>query len=142
MPMRFEETRPARDVLTTKKAKLGGAPEAAIPGDDVQWAFAVDGVLHTGMGPQPALVELATRATAAAFSQKGTAPVYVAGGVDLIYTVTQFIGSRKKERAWGIKVPEGSRLWLWPHGIVLGVGPSVEAVEQAVRDVNAASRQA
>jgi len=101
-----------------------------------------DGVLVKGLGPLQGTVELFAQGIAAVLFFLGDPPIYISGKADLVWTVTKALGSRHEDRAWGIAVPEGSRVWLvaTQEGRAFGVGPTLESVEEAVALLHNAQR--
>ena len=101
-----------------------------------RWAAVTeDGVLNRGRGWDGVHVAMA-EADAALLMLRGQRPVYIRGPVNMLSTVEVDIRGNQT-RAWGIRPREGDRVWFLPGGNI-GIGKSVEDVEQAIEILGAA----
>ena len=99
-----------------------------------------DGTFVRKAGPAEGAVAIFAEAVAAVVFHQGRPPLYIAGPVDLLWTVTKALGSTTEDRAWGLAVPTGSRVWLLGGGAAYGIGPTIEAVEEAAGMLQNAER--
>lgn len=98
----------------------------------IRWRLAFpSGEVRDGAGRVDHLGAIASEAVAGMFV--GLRPgqtLIVAGAPDLLWTVQRSTDPARDATFWGVGCAPGSRVWLG-RGDIVGVGPSVEAVERA-----------
>lgn len=112
----------------------------------IRWALLMpDGSVIRGSGPDAGeglkLVDLAKQAMHAMVQHRSGPLIFVAGSLDLLWSVQGIVGRSEKQRALGMQaLAEGARVWVMPDGW-LGIGRSIEAVEKAVRAFTTAQKR-
>lgn len=98
----------------------------------MRWALIdCDGVLHKGEGPVSGINKLIHGAKVLCVQFPSSPPVYVAGPAIVKWRVEGSIGSSVTRRWWGLDSELTGRTWFWPDGSMIGIGRSVEEVEEA-----------
>ena len=108
----------------------------------VRWAALLEtGELLRGDGDQPGLNrEVLPRARAAVVGLQGFPLIVVAGPIRLrwLNDVVACASSGRelgRKRWWGFDVTPPDRLWFWPDGSRIGIGPTVDDVDRAFSEL-------
>lgn len=98
----------------------------------IRWRLAFpSGEVRDGVDRLDHLGKLAAGAIAGMFiGVRQGQTLIVAGAPDLLWTVQRSTDPRQATTFWGVGCAPGSRVWLG-RGDIVGLGPSVEAVERA-----------
>lgn len=83
------------------------------------------------------LSTIAADAAVAMFRHESGPPVFVVGGAAIMWTVQGTVGSSVRQRALGLGVPPGRRLWILPDGC-MGIAMSLEELTAAYELLEAA----
>lgn len=107
----------------------------------VRWALLIGDELHKGEGLPEGWNRRMRQARAAALQLPGYPPIYVSGpGVTVLWDVERELFSNRTTelRWWSMQVEEDgevatARVWFWPDGSMIGVGPQPEDAATARR---------
>ena len=101
-----------------------------LDGSDVRWTLVGhDGAITRGRGHSAGLGSDARTSAAGVFVLPPLPPLVVVGPSALVWCVDRGLDPNDLERAWGLEVPVGHRLWIDPRRRYIGVAPELDHVQ-------------